>query len=124
MLAMTTLDQLRESRRAFRAAIADATCGVSAARRAGAFGRASTSRGWHVQGHLRDVTLLVYALSGYNADAAVCLLMRRARQYGWRDLPHADVHEQLKDAPQTRHVGRAAEYEHVLTTSQKDRQAV
>ena len=88
---MTTLDQLRESRRALRAAIADATCDVSAARRAAAFGRASASRGWDVQGHLRDVVLLAYALSGYSADAAVCLLNRRARQYGWRDLPHDDV---------------------------------
>jgi len=94
---MTTLEQLRASRRALRAAIADATRDVSTARRTAAAERASARRGWDVQGHLKDVVLLAYVLGGYAADAAACLLKRRARQYGWRDLPHDDVVRIVED---------------------------
>ena len=94
---MSTLDQLRESRRALGSAIKAATRAISSSRRTLAFGDIAACGRWDVQGDLKYVVLLTYVLAGYTPDAAVCLLKRRARQYGWCNLAHADVARVVED---------------------------
>ena len=93
----TPLEQLRESRKRLRAALTEVTCDVAHLRRAAAASRARSDRGWIVRGRLRSTVLIACVLTEHAVDAAVELLSRRARQYGWRGLSHAEVTKFVQD---------------------------
>lgn len=93
----TPLEQLRESRKRLRAALTEVTCDVAHLRRAAAASRARSDRGWIVRGRLRSTVRIACVLTEHAVDAAVELVSRRARQYGWRGLSHAEVTKFVQD---------------------------
>ena len=93
----TPLEQLRESRARLRAALDDVTCDVARLKRAAAASRARSDCGWKVSGRLRSTVLIACVLTEHAVDAAVELLTQRARQYGWRELSHAEVTKFVQD---------------------------